>query len=48
MNYWYILFVKTGKEHRIEKFIREKDKQNLLIPFVPILETFFKKRGILI
>lgn len=46
MIYWYILFVKTGKEHKIENFIREKDKQNLLMPFVPILETFFKKRGI--
>lgn len=46
MIYWYVLFVKTGKEHKIVEFIKEKDRGNLLVPFVPILETFFKKKGI--
>ena len=46
MVYWYVLFVKTGKEHRTENYIREWDKENLLMPFIPILETYFKKRGI--
>ena len=46
MIYWYVLFGKTGKEHKIEEFIKEKDRENLLVPFVPILETFFKKKGV--
>lgn len=45
MIYWYVLFVKTGKEHKIENFIKEKDIQSMFVPFVPILETFFKKKG---
>lgn len=43
--YWYVLFVRTGWEQRIEQFLKERLDTNLFIPFVPLQETIFKIAG---
>ncbi|MCX7746320.1 MAG: hypothetical protein N2645_05450 [Clostridia bacterium] len=43
--YWYILFVKTGQEQRVEQFLKERLDSCILLPFIPLLEKPFKVSG---
>ncbi len=43
--FWYVLFVQTGREHKIENFLKEQLDSNLFIPFVPLQETLFRIAG---
>ncbi len=43
--YWYVLFVQTGREHKVEIFLKEWFDAEILVPFVPLQEILFKKAG---
>ncbi len=43
--YWYVLFVRTGHEERVEKFLKERLDTKLLMPFIPLQERLFKISG---
>lgn len=45
--YWYVLFVRTGKEHTVEKFLKERLDAEVFMPFVPLHERLFKMHGII-
>lgn len=45
--YWYVLFVRAGREKRVEKILSDRLNTEVFIPFVPMLETIFKTAGIL-
>jgi len=40
--YWYVFFVRTGREERVEKFLKERLNTDVFIPFVPLHEKIFK------
>jgi transcriptional antiterminator NusG len=44
--YWFILFVRTGREYKIEQFLKQKLETEKFIPFVPLHETIFRKSRI--
>lgn len=41
--YWYVLYVKTGRERKVEKFLK---KRLNIESFVPLIELAFKKMGV--
>lgn len=43
--YWYVLFVQTGREHKVEQLLKEQLESEVFIPFVPLQEILFKKDG---
>ncbi len=43
--YWYVLFVRTGREHKVEQFLKERLDTCTYVPFVPLQERFFKAAG---
>ncbi len=43
--YWYILFVRTGRELRVEKFLRERLDTDVFVSFVPLHEYLFMSKG---
>jgi transcriptional antiterminator NusG len=45
--YWYVLFVRTGRERNVEQLLKERLNTNLFSPFVPLYEKYFKNSGIL-
>ena len=44
--YWYILFVRTGRERKVEQFLKERLDAEMFVPFVPLLELVFKRSGV--
>ncbi len=42
---WYVFFVQTGREHKVEQFLKEQLDSHLFMPFVPLQETLFKIAG---
>lgn len=44
--YWYALFAQTGREHKVEQFLKERLDSVNFMPFVPLQEILFKKAGI--
>lgn len=44
--YWYVLFVQTGKEKKIEEILKKHLSTKECIPFIPMEELLFKKSGI--
>jgi transcriptional antiterminator NusG len=44
--YWYILFVRTAREHKVEQLLKEQLDTSEFMPFVPLQENLFKKAGI--
>jgi len=44
--YWYILFVQTGKEKKIEKLIKRQLDNEVCMPFIPLQEILFRKSGV--
>ncbi len=45
--YWYVLFVQTGREHKVESFLKEQLDLEIFFPFVPMQEILFKKAGMI-
>lgn len=43
--YWYVLFVRTGLEHKVEQFLKVQLDSEISMPFVPLQEILFKKAG---
>lgn len=44
--YWYVLFIQTGREQKIEQFLRRQLNSDVCMPFIPLQELLFKKSGI--
>ena len=45
--YWYVLFVKAGKERKIEEYLKKQLNEDVGIPFIPLQEILFKRSGIM-
>ncbi len=45
MMYWYVFFVKTGKEYKVVQYLKDRLDQNVFMPFVPLEERLFKTAG---
>jgi len=43
--YWYVLFIQTGREHKVEQLLKKQLESEVFIPFVPLQEILFKKDG---
>ncbi|MCX8131171.1 MAG: antiterminator LoaP [Clostridia bacterium] len=43
---WYVLFVRTGQEHRVERFLKVRLEDDMYAPFVPLHEMFLKTSGV--
>jgi transcriptional antiterminator NusG len=41
-NYWYVLFVLTGKEHEAERDLRRTFEKEEISPFLPTVEKYIK------
>ena len=46
--FWYVVFVKTGHEHKVVTEINKAWKTNDFMPFVPMYDAKFRKGGIII
>jgi len=40
--YWYVLFVRTGSEYKVEQFLKVVMDTDLYMPFIPLYERIFK------
>jgi len=45
MPYWYIFFVKSGRELKVERQFRNTLNSDLYLPFIPMKETLSKNYG---
>lgn len=45
MPYWYIFWVLTGHEKQVEKRVMDQLYDEDIIPFIPMLETLFRRAG---
>ncbi|RXE58673.1 antiterminator LoaP [Acetivibrio mesophilus] len=43
--YWYVLFVKSGKERKVEQCLRKELDTDISIPFIPLQEILFRRSG---
>ncbi|MEN2777205.1 antiterminator LoaP [Acetivibrio clariflavus] len=43
--YWYVLFVKAGKERKVEQYLRKQLNPDISIPFIPLQEILFRRSG---
>lgn len=43
--YWYVLFVKAGKEKKIEQYLNKQLSIDVGTPFIPLQEILFRKSG---
>lgn len=43
--FWYVIFSKTGSEEKVQRRLNSQLNGELFSPFVPRLETIFKKDG---
>lgn len=43
--YWYILFTRTGQEEKAEQLLKSQLDNNIIMPFIPMLQTIFKYSG---
>ena len=43
--YWYVLFVQTGRERKIEHFLKKQFNSDVCIPFIPLQKVLFKRSG---
>ncbi|WP_024832885.1 antiterminator LoaP [Ruminiclostridium josui] len=44
--YWYILFVKSGKEYRVQQYMNKIADNEMANPFIPLHEFLFKMSGV--
>ena len=45
MSYWYVIWVLTGHEQQVEKAIMDRFCNDDIVPFIPLVETLFKRAG---
>ena len=45
MSYWYVIWVLTGHERQVEKAIMDRFCDDDIVPFIPLVETLFKRAG---
>jgi len=45
MKYWYVFWVLTGHERKVEKKIINQLYDEGIVPFIPMIETLFKRAG---
>lgn len=45
--YRYVLFVKAGKERKVEQYLEKQLNPEVSIPFIPLQETLFRRSGII-
>lgn len=43
--YWYVLFVKAGKERKVEQYLRKQLDADISVPFIPLQEILFRRSG---
>jgi len=43
--YWYVLFVKSGRERNVERYLKKELKADISTPFIPLQEVLFKRSG---
>lgn len=43
--YWYVLFVKAGKERKVEQYLSKNLNLKVSIPFIPLQEILFRRAG---
>lgn len=43
--YWYVLFVRTGREEKIEQLLKKQLNTDTCIPFIPLHEKLFRRSG---
>ncbi len=43
--YWYVLFVRTGRERKVEKLLKERLDTEMFMPFIPLEERILKILG---
>lgn len=43
--YFYVLFVRTGQEYKVEQLLKERLERDLFVPFIPLHEKIFKAYG---
>lgn len=41
---WYVLFVRTGREERVKRFLENKLDHENITPFIPLHEIIFKRK----
>ncbi len=41
--YWYVLFVKAGKERKVEQYLKKQLNAEAGIPFIPLQEILFRR-----
>jgi len=46
MMYWYVLFVKAGRERKVEQYLRKQLNPDISVPFIPLQEILFRRSGI--
>lgn len=44
--YWYILYVRSGREYKVEQFLKKSLYSEMFAPFVPLNELVFKRSGV--
>jgi len=45
MMYWYVLFTRTGREEKVEQFLKKQLDNDVFMPFIPMLQLIFKNSG---
>lgn len=45
--YWYVLFVKSGKERKVEQYLSKQLNTDVCTPFMPLQEILFKRSGVI-
>ncbi|BCJ96192.1 transcription termination/antitermination protein NusG [Anaerocolumna cellulosilytica] len=46
MKNWYILYVRTGCEEKIQKILQKRLNNEYFLPFIPMKKVVFKQKGI--
>ena len=44
--FWYVLFVKAGKERKVEQYLMKQLDKEECIPFIPQQEILFRRSGV--
>ena len=43
--FWYVLFVKAGKERKVEEYLNKQLNVEAGVPFIPLQEILFRRSG---
>ena len=43
--YWYVLFTRTGREEKVEQFLKKQLDNDVFMPFIPMLQLIFINSG---